>query len=232
VILRAFPSQRLRGLVSGAQRDDGRAVLVLVDGYHYPAVAIAAESVAWAGLVVAQAVLGRLRGEAKYDGVGGHSDSLSALPDAMARTECSQGGRRSYVGRPECSALSREGHFAGAAERLPEPAKHHKIDVERDSLKPAHAERRESVAVLQVSEGPFHRRAAAVQITEALSVARDGYTARMPSNPSVVITMMATSSGQVARRNPANALTLEAYAASGMARARPSACPSPASVLR
>jgi hypothetical protein len=45
--------------------------------------------------------------------------------------------------------------------------------VKRDTLQPAHPERREAVTVLQVAERSLHSGATPVEVTEPLSVARN-----------------------------------------------------------
>jgi hypothetical protein len=60
-----------------------------------------------------------------------------------------------------------------SAECLRESRQHCQISVERDTLQPTNAKRREAVDVLQVAERPLDSRSAPVEVTEALRVARD-----------------------------------------------------------
>lgn len=60
-----------------------------------------------------------------------------------------------------------------SAERLPESREHHKVSVERHALKAAHAQRRESVAVLQIAELALDSATARVQLAEPLAVPWD-----------------------------------------------------------
>lgn len=48
--------------------------------------------------------------------------------------------------------LGRDSYLARPTERLPKSCEHRQIGVERDPLAPAHTQRCEAVAVLQVTE--------------------------------------------------------------------------------
>jgi hypothetical protein len=54
-----------------------------------------------------------------------------------------------------CTDLRREWQSTRSTERLSE-SPNHEVGVERYALKPAHAERRKPVVVLQVAEGPLY----------------------------------------------------------------------------
>jgi len=94
----------LRGLVCGTERHEAGAVLGRCDLLHDPAVAVSLEYVPNLWRRVVELVLSSPVGEPEDCNVRGHSVSLSAPPGAMAQVECSQGGGRSYVGRPDSSA--------------------------------------------------------------------------------------------------------------------------------
>ena len=62
-----------------------------------------------------------------------------------------------------------------STERLPESGKHREIGVERDVLQAAHAERRESVVVLQAAKLALDCGAASVEVAEPLRVTGDAW---------------------------------------------------------
>lgn len=70
-------------------------------------------------------------------------------------------------------SLRREWNGPRTDEGLRKPDEHHKISVETYALQPTDAERRESVMVLQVAEGPLDSSTATVEVAEALSVTGD-----------------------------------------------------------
>jgi hypothetical protein len=73
------------------------------------------------------------------------------------------------------SSLRRYPHFTLAAERLPKPREHYEVGVKLHLRQPANPQRRESVAVLQVSERPLDGDASTVEVTEPLRVAGNAW---------------------------------------------------------